>query len=40
LLVLCAVATILNRAFISPVNLINTANLAGIFGIFTSAWGW
>jgi ribose/xylose/arabinose/galactoside ABC-type transport system permease subunit len=34
-----AVTTILNRAFISPVNLINTANLVGIYGIFSIGLG-
>lgn len=39
LLVLCIVTTILNPAFLSRVNLVNTANLVGLYGIFSLGLG-
>src|SRR5712675_334970 len=39
LAVLCAVTATLNRAFISPVNLTNMANVIGMFGIFSLGLG-
>ncbi len=39
LFVLCAVTTILNPKFISPVNLTNTANQIGMYGIFSLGLG-
>lgn len=39
LFVLCAVTAILNPKFISPVNLVNTANLIGLFGVFSLGLG-
>jgi ribose transport system permease protein len=39
LFVLCAVTAILNPKFLSPVNLVNTANLIGLFGVFSLGLG-
>src|SRR5580698_1082457 len=39
LLVLCIVTSILNPKFLSPVNLVNTANLIGLFGVFSLGTG-
>ncbi len=39
LFVLCAVTSIMNPKFLSPVNLVNTANLIGLFGIFSLGLG-
>ena len=39
LFVLCAVTAILNPKFISPVNLFNTANLIGLYGVFSLGLG-
>jgi ribose transport system permease protein len=39
LLVLCAVTSILNPKFLSPVNLVNTANLIGLYGVFSLGCG-
>jgi ribose transport system permease protein len=39
LVVLCVVTTILNHNFISPANLTNTANLIGMYGIFSMGAG-
>src|SRR6266536_5135941 len=39
LLVLCAVTSIMNPKFISPVNLTNMANVIGLFGIFSIGLG-
>jgi ribose transport system permease protein len=39
LLVLCAVTASLNPKFLSPVNLTNTANVIGLFGIFSIGLG-
>src|SRR5690242_3344118 len=39
LLVLCVITTALNPKFISPVNLTNTANIIGLFGIFSIGLG-
>jgi ribose transport system permease protein len=39
LLVLCVVTAILNPKFISPVNLVNTANLIGLYGVFSLGLG-
>jgi len=39
LFVLCAVTTLLNPKFISPVNLTNTANQIGMYGIFSLGLG-
>ena len=39
LLVLCTVTAILNPKFLSPVNLVNTANLIGLYGIFSLGLG-
>jgi ribose transport system permease protein len=39
LFVLCAVTAILNPKFLSPVNLVNTANLIGLFGVFSLGVG-
>ena len=39
LFVLCAVTAVLNPKFISPVNLINTANLIGLYGVFSLGLG-
>lgn len=39
LLVLCVVTSVMNPKFISPVNLVNTANLIGLFGIFSLGLG-
>ena len=39
LFVLCAVTAILNPKFLSPVNLVNTANLIGLRGIFSIGVG-
>lgn len=39
LFVLCAVTTLLNPNFISPVNLTNTANQIGMYGIFSLGLG-
>ena len=39
LVVLCVVTSILNPKFLSPVNLVNTANLIGLFGVFSLGTG-
>jgi ribose transport system permease protein len=39
LLVLCVVTSILNPKFLSPVNLVNTANLIGLYGVFSLGTG-
>src|SRR2546422_331900 len=39
LFVLCAVTTLKNPQFISGVNLTNTANLIGLYGIFSIGLG-
>jgi ribose transport system permease protein len=39
LFVLCVVTSIMNPKFLSPVNLVNTANLIGLFGIFSLGLG-
>jgi len=39
LLVLCVVTSILNPKFLSAVNLVNTANLIGLFGVFSLGTG-
>lgn len=39
LFVLCAITTIMNPKFLSPVNLVNTANLVGLYGIFSLGLG-
>ena len=39
LFVLCAVTAIMNPKFLSPVNLVNTANLIGLYGIFSLGLG-
>jgi ribose transport system permease protein len=39
LLVLCAVTSIMNPKFLSPVNLVNTANLIGLYGVFSLGLG-
>ena len=39
LFVLCAVTSVLNPKFLSPVNLVNTANLIGIYGVFSLGLG-
>ena len=39
LFVLCSVTAFLNPKFISPVNLLNTANLIGLYGVFSLGLG-
>src|SRR6267154_4791869 len=39
LFVLCSVTAILNPKFLSPVNLVNTANVIGLFGVFSIGVG-
>jgi ribose transport system permease protein len=39
LLVLCAVTSIMNPRFLSPANLVNTANLIGLYGVFSLGCG-
>ncbi|MEM7391118.1 MAG: ABC transporter permease, partial [Verrucomicrobiota bacterium] len=39
LILLCTVVSILNPRFLSPLNLQNTANLVGMFGIFSIGLG-
>lgn len=39
LLVLCTVTSIMNPKFLSPVNLVNTANLVGLYGVFSLGLG-
>jgi ribose transport system permease protein len=39
LFVLCTVTAIMNPKFLSPVNLFNTANLIGLYGIFSLGLG-
>jgi ribose transport system permease protein len=39
LLVLCVVTSILNPRFLSPANLVNTANLIGLYGVFSLGTG-
>ena len=39
LFVLCAVTSILNPKFLSPINLVNTANLIGLYGVFSLGLG-
>src|SRR5262245_34171574 len=37
ILIVCTVVSIINPRFLSPINLSNTANLVGLFGIFAVA---
>jgi ribose transport system permease protein len=39
LFVLCTVTSIMNPKFLSPVNLVNTANLIGLYGVFSLGLG-
>jgi ribose transport system permease protein len=39
LFVLCAVTSIMNPKFLSAVNLVNTANLIGLYGVFSLGLG-
>ncbi len=39
LVVLCTVTGLKNHAFFSPVNLVNTANLIGLYGVFSLGLG-
>src|SRR6516164_5369614 len=39
LFVLCTVTAIMNPKFLSPVNLGNTANLIGLYGVFSLGLG-
>src|SRR5579862_1745223 len=39
LFVLCAVTSVMNPKFLSPVNLVNTANLIGLYGVFSLGCG-
>ena len=39
LFALCAVTSIMNPKFLSPVNLVNTANLIGLYGVFSLGLG-
>lgn len=39
LLVLCTVTSVMNPKFLSPVNLVNTANLIGLYGVFSLGLG-
>jgi ribose transport system permease protein len=39
LLVLCVVTSVMNPRFLSPANLVNTANLIGLFGVFSLGVG-
>lgn len=39
LLALCVVTTALNPKFLSPTNLVNTANLIGLYGVFSLGAG-
>jgi ribose transport system permease protein len=39
LFVLCAVTSVMNPKFLSPVNLVNTANLVGLYGVFSLGLG-
>ena len=39
LFVLCAVTSVMNPKFLSPVNLVNTANLIGLYGVFSLGLG-
>src|SRR5580765_2394337 len=39
LLLLCAITSVLNPKFLSPVNLTNTANVVGMYGIFSIGLG-
>ncbi|MEK7780188.1 MAG: ABC transporter permease, partial [Verrucomicrobiota bacterium] len=39
LLLLCTVTSIMNPKFLSPVNLVNTANLVGLYGVFSLGLG-
>jgi ribose transport system permease protein len=39
LFVLCAVTSVINPKFLSPVNLINNANLIGLYGVFSLGLG-
>lgn len=39
LFMLCAVTSIMNPKFLSPVNLVNTANLIGLYGVFSLGLG-
>ena len=40
ILVVGTITAIINPLFISPINLANTANLVGLFGIFMTTSGW
>lgn len=39
LVVLCTVTSLMNPKFLSPVNLVNTANLVGLYGVFSLGLG-
>jgi len=39
LIALCTVTSIMNPKFLSPVNLVNTANLIGLYGVFSLGLG-
>lgn len=39
LFVLCAVTALMNHNFLSPINLANTANLIGLYGVFSLGLG-
>jgi ribose transport system permease protein len=39
LFVMCAVTAVMNPKFLSPVNLVNTANLIGLYGVFSLGLG-
>jgi|GEM_PF-5988396 len=39
LFVLCAATSIMNPKFLSPVNLVNTAKLIGLYGMFSLSLG-
>lgn len=39
LLLLCVVTSVMNPKFLSPVNLVNTANLIGLYGVFSLGLG-
>jgi ribose transport system permease protein len=39
LFALCAITSVMNPKFLSPVNLMNTANLIGLYGVFSLGLG-
>jgi ribose transport system permease protein len=39
LFVLCVVTSVMNPRFLSPINLVNTANLIGMYGVFSLGLG-